>query len=112
MERPVLSLILLAGRDSAQDIFLEDKRVFAGSGGSPTQVLDPGEARISTALQADLSDFVRVLDSLEFCDFIVNPLHPTDIPEEKVPIQRFFASLSNTTKRVMGGWVPSRAPGR
>ena len=96
------SSVLLAGRDSAQDIFLEDKRVFAGSGGSPTQVLDPGEARIRTALQANLSDFARVLDSLEFCDFIVNPLHPTDIPGEEVPIQRFFASLSNTTKHVMG----------
>ena len=66
-------------------------------------MLDPGEVRIRTALQADLSDFARVLDSLEFCDFIVNPLIPTDIPEEEVPIERFFASLSDTTKHCDGG---------
>ncbi len=34
--------VLLAGRDPEQDVVLEDKRVYAGTGGSPTMVLDPG----------------------------------------------------------------------
>ncbi len=95
--------VLLAGRDPAQDIVLEGPRVYAGSGGSPTQILDPGADTVRPATLADLAQLVRLLDALPYCDFIVMPLYPTDVPAQHVPVNRFFACLSNSGKHIMGG---------
>ncbi len=99
----VPSRVLLAGRDPAQDVVLEGRRVYAGTGGSPTSVLDPGGDTVRPATLRDLAELVRLADALEYCDFVVIPLHPTDVPEEDVPLNRFYACLSNTTRHVMGG---------
>ena len=99
----VPSRVLLAGRDPEQDILLEGRRVYAGTGGSPTSVLDPGADTARPATLQDLVDLTRLADALERCDFVVVPLHPTDVPEEDVPASRFYACLANTTKHVMGG---------
>ncbi len=99
----VPSQVLLAGRDPAHDLLLEDKRVYTGTGGSPTQVLDPGAETVRPGTLSDLADLVRLADVLENVDFIVIPLYPTDVPKEDVPVNRFYTSLVNTTKHVMGG---------
>jgi trimethylamine--corrinoid protein Co-methyltransferase len=95
--------VLLAGRDRAQDVVLEGWRVYAGTGGSPTQVLDSGASAARPAALRDLADLVRLADALSRCDFIVMPLTPTDVPEEQVPLARFATCLANSTKHVMGG---------
>jgi len=97
------SSVLLAGRDPDQDVVLEGRRVYAGTGGSPTTVLDPGADAVRPAVLRDLVDFARLADALEYCDFIVVPVHPTDVPEEDVPVNRFYACLANSDKHVMGG---------
>jgi len=97
------SRVLLAGRDPEHDVVLEGKRVYAGTGGSPTAVLDPGVDTARPALLRDLVDLARLADALEHCDFIVIPLHPTDVPEEDVPVNRFYTCLTSSTKHVMGG---------
>jgi trimethylamine--corrinoid protein Co-methyltransferase len=97
------SRVLLAGRDPEQDVMLEGKRVYAGTGGSPTTVLDLGADTVRPAMLRDLVDLARLADALEHCDFIVVPLHPTDVAEADVPVNRFYACLSNSTKHVMGG---------
>lgn len=97
------SRVLLAGRDPANDIVLEGKRVYAGTGGSPTMVLDPGADGVRPATLADLQRLVALVDKLPNCDFVVMPIYPTDIPAELVPVNRFYTCLSNTTKHVMGG---------
>jgi trimethylamine--corrinoid protein Co-methyltransferase len=74
-----------------------------GTGGSPTTVLDVGADTVRPAGIRDLADLVRLADALEHCDFVVIPMHPTDLPEHLVPINRFFTCLQNTTKHVMGG---------
>ncbi|HET90240.1 MAG TPA: trimethylamine methyltransferase [Chloroflexi bacterium] len=104
--RAAPSRVLLAGRDPAQDVVLEGKRVYAGTGGSPTAVLDPGADHVRPATLQDLADLVRLADALEYCDFVVVPIHPTDVPEQDeadVPVNRFYAALTHTTKHVMGG---------
>jgi trimethylamine--corrinoid protein Co-methyltransferase len=95
--------VLLAGGTADQDVILEDTRVYAGTGGSPTQILDPGADVVRPAKLQDLADLVRLVDALANCDFVVVPIHPTDVPEEKVPINRFYTCWSNTTRHVMGG---------
>ncbi len=99
----VPSKVLLAGRDPEQDVVLEGKRVYAGTGGSPTMVLDPGADTVRPATLRDLVDFARLTDALEHCDFIVIPLHPTDVSDEDVPTNRFYTCLVNSAKHVMGG---------
>ena len=97
------SRVLLAGRDPDNDIVLEDKRVYAGTGGSPTMVLDPGADGVRPATLADLQRMIAVVDKLAHCDFVVMPIYPTDIPAEHVPVNRFYTCLTHTTKHVMGG---------
>lgn len=101
--RTVPSRVLLAGRDPAHDIVLEGRRVYAGTGGSPTMVLDPGADEVRPATLSDLVAMVRLADALPHCDFIVLPLHPTDIAEEDVPVNRFYAGLAHSGKHIMGG---------
>jgi trimethylamine--corrinoid protein Co-methyltransferase len=95
--------VLLAGRESGQDVMLEGQRVYAGTGGSPTMVLDPLADRVRPATLQDLADLVHLADALPHCDFVVIPVTPTDVPETHLPVNRFYASLFHTTKHVMGG---------
>lgn len=95
--------VLLAGRDPAQDVILEGRRVYAGTGGSPTAVLDPGADTVRPATLTDLAELVRLADALDRCDFVVMPLYPTDVPEPDVPVNRFYTCLAHTAKHVMGG---------
>jgi trimethylamine--corrinoid protein Co-methyltransferase len=97
------SRVLLAGRDPEQDVILEGKRVYAGTGGSPTMVLDPDADHLRPATVSDVQQMAALADMLSHCDFVVVPLHPTDIPEDLVPVNRFYACLSSTTKHIMGG---------
>ncbi len=99
----VPSTVLLAGRDPAQDLILERKRVYAGTGGSPTMVLDPGADTVRPATLCDLADLTRLADALPHCDFVVIPLTPTDIPDHELPLGRFYTCLNHTAKHVMGG---------
>ena len=99
----VPSKVLLAGRDPAQDVVLEGKRVYAGTGGSPTTMLDPGADTVRPGTLQDLASLARLADALEHCDFVVIPLYPTDVPEGDVPVNRFYTCLVNSTKHVMGG---------
>jgi trimethylamine--corrinoid protein Co-methyltransferase len=97
------SRVLLVGRDPANDVVLEGKRVYAGTGGSPTMMLDPGADEVRPATLKDVQQMAVLADALPNCDFVVVPLHPTDVPEELVPVNRFYACLSSTTKHIMGG---------
>ena len=101
--RLVPSRVLLAGRDPGNDIVLEGKRVYAGTGGSPTLILDPGAEAMRPATLSDLRQLVALADKLPNCDFVVMPIYPTDVPEPVVPVNRFYACLSSTTKHIMGG---------
>jgi len=95
------SRVLLAGRDPANDVVLEGKRVYAGTGGSPTMVLDPGTDHVRPGTLGDLVDLARLADALPHCDFITIPLYPTDVPDQDAPVNRFYTCLANSTKHVM-----------
>ena len=97
------SRVLLAGRDPEHDLHLEDKRVHIGTGGAALQVLDLESDQIRPALLDDVADMARVVDALENIHFYLLPIYPTDIPEEKVEISKYYAALANTTKHVQGG---------
>jgi trimethylamine--corrinoid protein Co-methyltransferase len=95
--------VVLAGREPEQDIVLADRRVYAGTGGSPTRVFDASTDQVRPGTLRDLADLVRLADALNHCDFVVIPLYPTDVPAPAVPVNRFYTALTNTAKHVMGG---------
>ncbi len=97
------SSVLLAGRDPDHDLHLEEKKVYIGTGGAALQVLDLESGEIRPALLDDVADMARVVDALENIHFYLLPIYPTDIPEDRVEISKYYASLSNTTKHVQGG---------
>jgi len=95
--------ISLCGRDPKNDLILEDSKVYAGTGGCVVSVYDlrSGVKRSSTL--SDVAAIARVIESLECINFFVIPVHPNDIPENLVDINKFYYSFANTTKHVMSG---------
>jgi trimethylamine--corrinoid protein Co-methyltransferase len=93
---------LMAGRDDKNDLILEDKQVYLGTGGAALTVLDleTGNARPGTL--KDIAQIAKLVDALENVHFYLRPCIPQDIPKEAMDINQFYASLSNTTKHVMG----------
>ncbi len=93
---------LMAGRDERNDLLLEGKRVYLGTGGAALTVLDleTGEARPGTLL--DIAQIARLVDALENVHFYLRPCIPQDIPAAAMDINQFYASLSHTTKHIMG----------
>jgi len=94
--------ILLAGRDEKHDLELEGTRVYLGTGGTTLNVLDLDGVWRQSTLQ-DVADIARLVDALENVHFIVIPVYPSELPEERVDINRFYASLKNCSKHIQGG---------
>ena len=97
------SRVVLAGRDPKHDLFLEDARVHIGTGGAALQVLDLDTGEIRKAVLSDVGDMARIVDALDNIHFYLIPIYPTDLPEDKVEISKYYASLANTTKHVQAG---------
>jgi len=98
------SSITLFSRDGETDCILENDRVHYGTGGTAIYVLDPetGERRPSTIEDvARNAVMVQRLDNIHL--FTIN-VFPNEIETvDEIDINRFFHSLDNTTKHVMGG---------
>lgn len=97
------SRVVLAGRDPSQDLILEGARVHIGTGGAAMQVMDMETGDIHPAVLRDVANIARIVDVLENIHFYLIPIYPTDIPEETVEINKYYASLANTTKHVQAG---------
>ncbi len=97
------SKVVLAGRDVEHDLILEDARVHIGTGGAALQVLDLETGAIRKALLDDVADMARIVDALDNIHFYLIPIYPTDLPEDRVEISKYYAALANTTKHVQAG---------
>lgn len=97
------SRIVLAGRDPKNDLILEGARVHIGTGGAALQVLDLETEKIRPAILEDVGKMARLVDALDNIHFYLLPIYPTDIPEEKVEISKYYRALANTTKHVQAG---------
>lgn len=94
--------ILLCGRDPAQDLLLEGRNVYAGTGGGELHVLDLESRKLRIATLKDVADLARLVDALPHIDFYIRAVEPQDIGVEKLDVNKYYASLSNTNKHVMG----------
>jgi len=98
------SSVTLYSRDGEYDAILEGNRVYYGTGGTALYVLDPdtGERRPSTTEDVILN--ARLVDALENVHVFTINVFPNEIKlKDEIDTNRFFHSLDNTTKHVMGG---------
>jgi trimethylamine--corrinoid protein Co-methyltransferase len=96
--------VTLCGRDSKHDCVLDGSSVYLGTGGTAINVLDleTGERRPSTT--EDVKRNARIVDALENVHLFTINVFPNDVADkDHVDINRFYWSLKNTTKHVMGG---------
>jgi len=96
------SRVLLCGREESNDLILEKKNVYAGTGGAELNVLDLDTRELRKSTIKDVADLARLVDALDNIDFYIRPVVAQDIPIEKIDVNKYYASLANTTKHVMG----------
>ncbi len=97
------SQVILHGRVKKHDLTLGGSRVYAGTGGTALNVLDRKDGHKRVATLDDLKEIARLVDNLENIHLFMLPTYPSDVPVEKVDVNRFFAGLDNCRKHVMGG---------
>ncbi len=89
----------LAGRDPVRDMDMGGDRVYMGTGGAATSVLDlDGTVRPSTL--ADIAQFARLVDALDNIHFYQIPVAARDVPAHLHDVNQVYAALANTTKHV------------
>lgn len=64
--------------------------------------LDLETQTLRRATLRDVADLAKLVDGLPYIDFYIRPIEPQDIPMEKMDINKYYASLANTSKHVMG----------
>ncbi len=97
------SKVVLAGRDPKWDLELEGARVHVGTGGAALTVLDLESGQPRAAVLRDVAELARLVDALDNVHFYLVPVYPTDMDEENVDINQYYAGLANTTKHVQSG---------
>ncbi len=97
------SKITLYGREDKHNMELDGHKVYIGTGGTATNVLDidTGERRPSTLI--DVQKAARLVDALENIHYFVISCFPNELEKKNVDVNRFYAAIRNTTKHVMGG---------
>ena len=98
------SSVTLYGRDKENHVVLDRGSVHYGTGGTAIYVLDPdtGERRLSTMEDVILN--ARLAHVLENIDIFTINVFPNEMESrDDIDVNRFFHSLDNTTKHVMGG---------
>ena len=95
--------VMLCGQEEKHDIFLGGNRVYAGTGGTALYMytLETGEKKLANL--DDLKNIARLVHGLDNIHLFMLPTYPSELPVEKVDVNRFFAGLDNTTKHIMGG---------
>jgi len=96
------SKITLYGREEKHDLVLTDKNVYLGTGGTALNVIDLDKKRRPSTMK-DVTNIARLVDALDNISFLVCPVYPTELDKNVVDVNRFYGSIFNTSKHVMGG---------
>ena len=92
---------LLYGREDLPPLRIGGSRVYYGTCGYPTTVLDWQTGELRDPRLSDLEETARLTDVLDNIDFIMPPLSPDDIPVEYVDRYQWMACLLNTRKPIV-----------
>jgi trimethylamine--corrinoid protein Co-methyltransferase len=92
---------LLYGREDLPPLRIGGSRVYYGTCGYPTTVLDWQTGELRDPRLSDLEETARLTDVLDNIDFIMPPLSPDDVPVEYVDRYQWMACLLNTRKPIV-----------
>jgi trimethylamine--corrinoid protein Co-methyltransferase len=95
--------VRLCGQEEKHDIYLGDRRVYTGTGGTALYIYEPATKQKRSATLEDLKRITRLVNRLDNIHLFMLPTYPNELPIEQVDVNRFFAGLDNTTKHIMGG---------
>jgi trimethylamine--corrinoid protein Co-methyltransferase len=95
--------VRLCGQEEKHDIYLGDRRVYTGTGGTALYIYEPATKQKRSATLEDLKRITRLVNRLDNIHLYMLPTYPSELPIEQVDVNRFFAGLDNTTKHIMGG---------
>jgi trimethylamine---corrinoid protein Co-methyltransferase len=96
--------ITLYGRGNPRnDLRVEGKRVYFGTGGAAIYVLDLENRIRRPATTDDVSKFAILVENLDNIHFFMIPLFPSDVPKEDGDLARYEATLPYTTKHITAG---------
>lgn len=98
------SSVTLCGRDARHDCVLEQNRVYLGTGGTALYVLDRDTGERRPSLLQDVCDCALLVDALDNVHVFTINVFPNEIEnKDDIDANRFYWSLKNTSKHVMGG---------
>jgi len=96
------STVILRGRDSKKDIFLEDSRVYFGIGGTPVPFYrDPQTGEVRRPTKKDVADVARVGDALPGISFVMSLASAYDVPPEVEYLHELEVKYNNTGKPIV-----------
>jgi trimethylamine--corrinoid protein Co-methyltransferase len=96
------STVVLYGREPQNNLILEKTRVYMGTGGAALKVIDQNSGEKRPSNLEDIAKLAKLTDGLENIHFYTIPCMAQDIPQDKLAVNEFYASVSNTSKHVMG----------
>lgn len=95
--------MVLGAKNPENEILIdtENPRVYYGTGGQALYVLhyDNKTFTKKPATTQDLTDIVRICESLDNVDFITRPVEP-DVPDEEMDLEKTRIFLENTSKHI------------
>ena len=94
-------VVLLYAREGRPPLRVGGDRVYYGTCGYPTAVIDWQTGELRPPRQADVEETARLTDLLDNIDFIMPPLSPEDVPLEFVDRYQWMGTLLNTRKHVL-----------
>lgn len=98
------SSITLYSRDGQNDVILEDNSVHYSTGGTAIYVLDPQTGKRRQSEAKDVALNAVMIEQLENIHAFTINVFPNKIDnKDDIDINRFYHSLNNTKKHVMGG---------
>ena len=92
--------VFLAARNPKYDIFLEDDRVYFGTGTVSVNVLDLDTGKLRQGTLKDCKEFPRLIDSLEYVHFFKAMIVPGDVNQKIPELYQVYSAFTNTEKQI------------
>jgi len=102
------SKVLLAARDPAHDVLLEDGRTYFTTFGQGLRVIDPYTAEVRSSTARDIADSALLADALEHVSVYTVAVAATDIPEgPNKSLCELEVAFAHTSRHVVHGEIAS-----
>jgi trimethylamine--corrinoid protein Co-methyltransferase len=92
--------VFLAARNPKYDIFLEDDRVYFGTGTVSVNVLDLETGKLRRGNRKDCEDFPRLVNALEYVHFFKSMIFPSDVNQKIPELYQVYSAFANTEKQI------------